>query len=80
MHAQVECGFIYEVMPSLTNMRELAPPKSVIPTVLLIQSIDVKYLKECIIVEQIDNRVWYIVSSLGCGSGRAGTVSVRVVE
>ena len=60
-------------------MRELAPPKSVIPT-LLIQLIDVEYLEECIIVERIDNRVWYIVSSLGCGSGRAGTVSVRVVE
>ena len=56
MHSQVECGFVYEETPSLTNMRELAPPKSDIPTILLIQSIVVEYVKEYIIVEPMDSR------------------------
>ena len=66
MHTQVECAFVDEVTPSLTNMRELAPPKSDIPTILLIQSIAVEYAQEYIIVEPMDSRVLYIVSSLGC--------------
>ena len=36
MHTQVECALVNEVAPSLTNMEELAPPKSVIPTVVII--------------------------------------------
>ena len=66
MHTQVECAFVDEVTPSLTNMRELAPPKSDIPTILLIQSIAVEYAEEYIIVEPMDSRVLCIVSSLGC--------------
>ena len=57
MHTQVECGFIYEVPPSLTNMRKLAPPKSGIPAILLIQPIVVEYAEENIFVEPMDSRV-----------------------
>ena len=57
MQTQVECGFIYKVTPSLTNMRETAPPKSDIPTILLIQSIAVEYVEEDIIVEPKDRSV-----------------------
>ena len=48
---------MYEMTPSLANMRELEPPKSVIPTILLIQSIAVDYSKEYIIIELIDTSV-----------------------
>ena len=57
MHTQVECGFVNEMTPSLTDMKELAPPKSHIPTILLIQSIVVEYVKEYITVEPMDSRV-----------------------
>jgi hypothetical protein len=57
MHAQVECGCVYEVTPFLTNMRGLAPPKSDVPMILLVQSIVVEYLEEDIIVEPMDSRV-----------------------
>ena len=55
MHTQVECGLVQEVTPSLTNVRELAPPKSVVPTVLILQSIAVEYVEEYIVVEPIDS-------------------------
>ena len=47
---------MYDVTPSSTNMRDLAPPKSDIPSILVIQSIVVEYAKEYVIVECIDNR------------------------
>ena len=47
-------------------MRELAPPKSVIPAISLIQLVEVKYAEEYIMVEPMDSRVLYIVSELGC--------------
>jgi hypothetical protein len=56
-----------EATPSLTNMRELAPPKSIIPTIALIQSIAVEYIEEYIIIEPMDasSRVRHVVSQLG---------------
>ena len=66
MHAQVECGVIDEVTPSLTNMEKLAPRKSAIPMEQIIQSIAVEYTEEYILVEPINSRVKYVVSSLGC--------------
>jgi hypothetical protein len=65
MHTQVECTFVDEVTPSLTNMREIAPPKSDIPMIAIVQSIAVEYAKEYIIVEAMDSSIRYIVSSLG---------------
>jgi hypothetical protein len=62
MHIQVECTFVDEVTPSLTNMRELAPPKSDIPTFVLIQSIAVEHTEEYIIVEPMDVHVWDVRS------------------
>ncbi|KAH9054859.1 hypothetical protein EDB87DRAFT_1580228 [Lactarius vividus] len=50
----VDCRGVHEVTPSSTSMRELAPPKSDIPSILLIQSIAVEYAEENIIVEPID--------------------------
>ena len=50
----------------MTNLREIAPPKSVIPTVFLIQSVAVEYAEEYIIVEPINSRVKCVVSSFGC--------------
>ena len=38
-------------------MRELAPPKSVIPIILLIQSIAVEDDEEYVIVDTMDSRV-----------------------
>ena len=68
MHTQVECGFVDEVTPSLTNMGELAPQESAIPIVLIIQSIAVEYAEKYIVVEPMDSMVRYVVSesSLGC--------------
>ena len=54
MYTQVECELEHEVTPSLTNMRELVPPKSEIPTQLIIHSIVVEYVKKYIIVQVID--------------------------
>ena len=67
MHTQVECAFVDEVTPSSTNMGELAPIKSDIPMTLIIQSIEVEYTEEYIIVEPMDNTssVRYFVSLLG---------------
>jgi hypothetical protein len=65
MHTQVECAFVDEVTPSLTNMRELAPQESDIPKELIILSKEVEYTEEYIIVEPMDSRVLYIASSLG---------------
>ena len=70
MQTQVGCVFVDKVTPSLTDLRELAPPpKSVIPAVLLIQAIVVEYAKEYIIrvVESMDSRILCVVSSpAGC--------------
>ena len=70
MHTQVECGFIDEVTPLLTNMGKFAPQKSAIPIVLIVQSIAVEYAEEYIIIEAIISRarlgVRYVVSLLGC--------------
>ena len=66
MHSQVGWAFIDKVTPSLTNMRELAPQKSVIPIVLVIKPIAAEYAEEYIIVESMDSRVRHVVSSLGC--------------
>ena len=66
MHTQVECAFVDEVTPSLTNVRELAPPKLVIPTIAITHSIAVEYVEEYIIVEPMDSRILYIVCSSGC--------------
>ena len=72
---QMECRFVDEVTPSLTNMGELAPQKSEVPKLLIIQSIEVEYGEEYIIVEPMDSRIHYclrlyiklyIVSSQGC--------------
>ena len=57
MHTQVECGFVYEETPSSTNVKELAPPKSVIPTIFFIQSIAIEYVEEYVVVEPMDSRV-----------------------
>jgi hypothetical protein len=66
MNTQVECAFVDEVTPSLTEMRELAPQILEIPKILIIQSITVEYAEEYIIVKPMDSRVLYTVSSLGC--------------
>ena len=66
MYTQMGCAFVDEVAPSLTNVRELAPPKSVIPAVFLIQSVAVEYAEEYIVVEPINSRVRYVVSFLAC--------------
>jgi hypothetical protein len=70
-HTQVECTFEDEVTPSLTNLREFAPQILEIPIPLPIQSIAVEYAEEYIIVEPMDSRVLYIVSSLGCWRGQS---------
>ena len=57
MHIQMECRVVYEVTPSSTNMSELAPCKSVIPFIPVIQSIEIEYGEEYIIVERIYVRV-----------------------
>ena len=67
MHTQVECTFVDEATPSLTNMRELAPQKSGIPMMLIVQSIVVEYVEEYIIIEPMDSRILYVVSSLRVG-------------
>ena len=66
MYTQVECAFVDKMAPSWTNMGELAPQMSVIPIIPCIQSVEVEYVEEYIIVEQINSRVRYVVSSLGC--------------
>jgi hypothetical protein len=43
-------------------MRELAPPKMVIPAILLVLSKVVENAKEYVIVERIDSRVLHRVS------------------
>ena len=62
MHTQVECAFVDEVTPSLTNMGELAPQQLEIPMILILQSIAVEYAEEYIIVETMDTMIPYIVS------------------
>ncbi len=57
IHTQVECRGVHEVTPCLTNMRELAPPKSHFPSILLMRPIVVEYAEEYIVVEPIDSRV-----------------------
>ena len=66
MYTQVECAFVDKVTPSLTNMREPAPPKLVIPAVLLIQSVVVEYAEEYIVVEPMDSRVRGSAHSFRC--------------
>ena len=68
MHTQVECAFIDKVTPSFTNLREITPPMSVIPTVFLIQSVAVEYAEEYIVFEPMDSRVRHIESSSALGS------------
>ena len=41
----------------MTNMKELAPAKSEVPSVLFIKSIIVKYGEEYIFVELIDSSI-----------------------
>ena len=65
-----------EVTPSLANMRELAPQQLEIPKMLVVQSIAVEYAEEYIIVEPMDGRVLYIVSSFGCWRRRSCYVTV----
>ena len=65
----MECAFIDKMTPASTHVSELAPPKSDIPTIVLIQSIAVEYAEEYVIVEPMDSRfsrIPDIVSSLGC--------------
>jgi hypothetical protein len=68
----MECAFVDEVAPALTNVREFAPPRldmprtSVIPMILRIQSIAAEYAEEYITVEPMDRRVLYIVSFRRC--------------
>jgi hypothetical protein len=58
---------VYEVTPSPTNVREFAPPKLDIPSILLTQSIVAEYGEEYIVVDRIDSRVMYGVPwSFGC--------------
>ena len=54
MHTQAKCGCVYEATPFLTYLRELAPPKVVVPIIPLIQLIAVEYLEEYIFVEQMN--------------------------
>ena len=60
MHTQVEYEVIHKVTPSLTDMRKFAPPKLDIPVILLVQSIEVKYIDKYIFVEPMDRcmRKW----------------------
>ena len=44
-------------------MGEPAPPKSVIPAVLFVQSIAVEYAEEYIVVEPMDSRILYVIVS-----------------
>ena len=71
MYTQVECASVDEVAPSLTDMGELAPPKSDIPMVYFAQSIEVEYIKEYIVVEPMDSRALCIVFSLGRWRGQS---------
>ena len=50
----------------MTDVGEFAPQKPDIPMILVIQSIAVEYVEKYIIVEPMDGRIMYIVSSLGC--------------
>ena len=56
MHTQVECRGVYNVTPLLTNMRDLAPPKLDIPSILVIQSIEFEYAEKYIIIECVHGR------------------------
>ena len=68
MHIQMECGFVDEVTPSLTNMGELTPQESAIPIRLIVQLIATEYAEEYIVVEPVpmDSMIRYVVSRLGC--------------
>lgn len=68
MHIQVECRAIYEVTPSSTSMSELSPRKSVVPfNPVFIQSIEIEYDEEYVIVERIYICVKHgVTRSLGC--------------
>ena len=59
MYTEVECVFVNKATPSLTNVVELAPQKSVIPIQprgsVFIPSIVVEYTEEYIIVELMDS-------------------------
>ena len=59
-----------KVTPSLTNVRELAPPKSEIPMIIIVQSIAGEYSEEYIIFEPMYSRVRYVVSSESLGYWR----------
>ena len=50
-------AIVDKVTPSLTNTRELAPPKSDIPIIVLIQSIAVEYAEEDIVVESMNSHI-----------------------
>lgn len=69
MHTQMECQGVYEVTPTVTNVRDLAPPME-IPSILLVQSIVVEYGEEYIKVDRIDSGVLHGVSwTFGCWIG-----------
>ena len=57
MHTQMGWAFVDKVTPSLTNMRELAPPQSDIPIIGLIHSIAVEYAEEYIVVEPMNSHI-----------------------
>jgi len=45
MHVQVNRKFMYEVPPISTNVGEFAPPKLVIPTFFILQSVLIEYFE-----------------------------------
>ena len=46
-------------------MKELAPPELGIPPIVFIQSIAVEYAEEYVVVEPMNGRARYVVSSFG---------------
>ena len=54
MQTQIERRSVYEIPPSSTNLREVAPPQSDIPIYLVIQSIVVENDEKYIVIERVD--------------------------
>ena len=69
----MERAFVDKVPPSLTNVRELAPPESGIPTIVLIQSIAVKYAEKYIIVDPRGRRTYGGTRGMPGTCGMPGT-------
>ena len=57
VRTQVGRRSVDEVTPSSTNMRQFAPPKSVIPTMNITKLAAVEDFQEYIILQHIDSRV-----------------------